>query len=504
MNVRDRVEGLYRQLADLRFQQLEHLRASAVHTWDVGAKSTSASGLATSLTTADFKAHEQETLAAVLETIDGLRLTELQNYLGDDCELPLLETPSAGENGWVGIPSQTAVISTIIFRDRIAVILTTAESSDTPHYSLHWIPMGQEAFTAFVNEFRFNLEKRSDLTQRFRPQAERLYDWLIRPFEAELSDLNVDSLIFVHDGLLRSIPMAVLSDGSQFLAETYNIFSTPSLKIAPSGPLQISQPNAVLAFGLTQSSTVDPLDRSPLFATSPLTPQGERRNQTIAFNRRALGEGTVLMPLPAVQLELGAIQQLLPDSQVFFDTDFTRDRLQQKLVTDAPQILHLATHARFGFDAQQTYLVTGQQIRPDTNVADSESSPSPSYNDTINLNDLYRLIKQTQAEQIQNKKKGLDFLVLTACETAIGSDRDALGLAGIAIQAGVKSSLASLWQVDDQVTAELIRTFYQHLAEGQPKAVALRLAQQQWLKEHPSGRYSHPGYWAPFILVGME
>lgn len=160
--------------------------------------------------------------------------------------------------------------------------------------------------------------------------------------------------------------------------------------------------------------------------------------------------------------------------------------------------------------------MTGQQSPSDSfsgPLADSLSGSvsdnrnptlQPVYNDTINLNELYRLIKQTQTERANSKRGGLDFLVLTACETAVGSDRDALGLAGIAVQAGVKSSLASLWQVDDQVTADLIRQFYQNLTQGYPKATALRLAQQQWLQDHPTGRYSHPGYWAPFVLVGME
>jgi len=88
------------------------------------------------------------------------------------------------------------------------------------------------------------------------------------------------------------------------------------------------------------------------------------------------------------------------------------------------------------------------------------------------MNELY---------QIRNIRQGnLELLTLTACETAMGSDRDALGIAGISLQAGARSAVASLWQVDDQSTAQLITRFYQSYGEGQSRAKALQAAQKAW------------------------
>ena len=83
----------------------------------------------------------------------------------------------------------------------------------------------------------------------------------------------------------------------------------------------------------------------------------------------------------------------------------------------------------------------------------------------------------------------------------MGSNRDALGIAGISIQAGAKSAIASLWQVDDQATAELITDFYQNLSQGMGRAKALQAAQKNWLQQHPKMQ-QHPGFWAALTLVG--
>lgn len=118
------------------------------------------------------------------------------------------------------------------------------------------------------------------------------------------------------------------------------------------------------------------------------------------------------------------------------------------------------------------------------------------YNDKLTMNELYRIIRNI------SQGKALELLTLTACETAAGSDRDALGIAGISLQAGARSAVASLWQVDDQSTAQLITRFYQDLQRGLSRAKALQAAQKAWLQQHDGERYSHPGFWAALILVG--
>lgn len=92
-------------------------------------------------------------------------------------------------------------------------------------------------------------------------------------------------------------------------------------------------------------------------------------------------------------------------------------------------------------------------------------------------------------------------LALTACQTAVGDDRAALGLAGVAVQAGVRSALASLWSIQDAPTVTLVTKFYASLHNsGVSKAEALRAAQQALISA--GGEDAHPAYWAPFILIG--
>jgi CHAT domain-containing protein len=94
----------------------------------------------------------------------------------------------------------------------------------------------------------------------------------------------------------------------------------------------------------------------------------------------------------------------------------------------------------------------------------------------------------------------LELLVLSACQTAYGDKRAALGLAGLAVRSGARSTVATLWSVNDRSTAELMTQFYQNLTQtNSQRAESLRQAQLSLLAQK---QYEHPYYWAPFILVG--
>jgi CHAT domain-containing protein len=375
-----------------------------------------------------------KTTVSALETIDGLRLAELQNYLGEDCTLTVKPVALA--------QAKTAVFSTIILKEHIAVILTLPNSRSI----VRWLPASSQTVRATVNDLRLKLENRADLANSYQAPAQQVYDWLIRPFVLDLQTAQIETLVFIQDGILRSIPMGALYDGKQFLVEQYAISSTLSLALID--PTELEQQSLkVLGFGLTKASSV------------PVS---------IFFE-----------PLSFVKTELDRITQILPGSKKFINEAFTIDRLQQELTQNAFPIVHLATHGKFGIDSRDTFLVTGQQTQ--------------NYNEKLTMNRLYQIL--------QSVDKPLELLILTACETAVGSDRDALGIAGISLQAGAKSAIASLWQVDDQATAELISQVYQNLSQGMGRAKALQTAQKSWLKTHSDTR-QHPGYWAALTLVG--
>jgi CHAT domain-containing protein len=208
-----------------------------------------------------------------------------------------------------------------------------------------------------------------------------------------------------------------------------------------------------------------------------------------------------LPALPAVPLELLAITQNRWRTQTFLNQDFTRENLEENLESRSFGIVHLATHAEF---------------RPGT--------PRRSYiqlwqDEQISLDQLW---------QLDWSNMPIELLVLSACQTALGDEQAELGFAGLAYQAGVKSSLASLWRISDVGTLALMREFYWQLAnaDGLTKADALRNAQIAMLKgqvriangqvynsggtfplpdgleEFSNFDVSNPYYWATFVLVG--
>jgi len=423
---RDTVEAVYRQLIELILERASNLtRESAI----------------------------QENLESALKTVDDLRLAELQNYLGNDCDLQPIKKPVA----LVG--RSTAVFSSVILKDRIAIILTLPSGERTFKSQVHWVPVKSKEAIEIINDLRLKLEKRSDHENTFRARTQQVYDWLIRPFVSDLDREKIETLVFIQDGILRSIPMATLHDGKQFLVEKYAIANTPSLTLT--NPTQLNNKELrVLAFGLTKPATVTTVNGPTFF-----------------------------QPLSQVKSELSGIKTIMPDSKVLLDKDFVPNRLKQELEKNAYPIIHIATHGKFGIDSRETFLVTGNLV--------PENSKKITNNEKLTMNQLYQIINSTR-----HNDSPIELLTLTACETAVGSDRDALGIAGISLQAGSQSAMASLWEVDDEAITQIITKFYQGLRTGLSRAKALQAAQKTWLKEHPNGLYSHPGYWSPFILVG--
>jgi CHAT domain-containing protein len=139
-------------------------------------------------------------------------------------------------------------------------------------------------------------------------------------------------------------------------------------------------------------------------------------------------------------------------------------------------VVHLATHGQFSSNAENTFILA--------------------WNERISVKQLGRLLEARE----QNDRKPIELLVLSACQTAAGDNRAALGLAGVAVRSGARSTLATLWPVDDRSTSDFMGEFYQALAQSQvTKAQAVRQAQLALLKQP---KFRHPFYWAPFVLIG--
>ena len=280
--------------------------------------------------------------------------------------------------------------------------------------------------------------------------SQEIYDWLIRPAESALAENGVETLVFVLDGFLRNLPMSALHDGDRYVIERYNVALTPGLQLLAPRPLT-GEKFQVLSAGITDAR------------------QG-------------------FSALPGVQLELEQIGEWVPNSKILLDYQFTESNLANAISAVDFPVIHLATHGQFSSDSEQTFILT--------------------WDDKIRVTEFEDLLR-TRESGLANP---IELLVLSACQTATGDRQAGLGLAGVAVRSGARSTLATLWAVNDQSTAMLVTEFYRNLVgvateEGIPqsgqlpksKAQALRQSQLALLQDP---KYEHPFYWAPFVLVG--
>ncbi|MEM9273272.1 MAG: CHAT domain-containing protein [Cyanobacteria bacterium P01_F01_bin.143] len=177
--------------------------------------------------------------------------------------------------------------------------------------------------------------------------------------------------------------------------------------------------------------------------------------------------------LSGVAEEINRIQEIT-SAQVLLNQEFTNPRVQEQVEKRPFSVVHLATHGQFSSKAEDTFILT--------------------WADRIKVKDFDQLLSQRYNDE------PIELLVLSACQTARGDEEAILGLAGMAVSSGARSTLATLWSVSDRSTAELMSEFYRHLNQPDTnKAQALRQAQLSLMQEP---KYQHPYYWAPFVLVG--
>ena len=301
----------------------------------------------------------------------------------------------------------------------------------------------QRQFTAPIPEtaLRDEVQRFRELlekrtTNEYLTPARQLYDQIIRPIEPVLAAHHIDTLVVVPDYTLRTVPFAALYDGKGFLVDRYATAIAPSLNLTDPRPLNAA-PGTALVLGISESV------------------QG-------------------YVPLPNVEREVAAVHDIAGGQELLNDS-FSRARFAAELRRMPYNIVHIASHGQFGSDPSQTFVLA--------------------FDGKLTMDDLEADIKFGE-----RRDKALELLILSACETASGDDRAALGLAGVALKAGARSALATLWYVNDQASGELVVNFYRGVQSGKlSKAHALQEAQRT-LAADP--RYAHPAYWAPFLLIG--
>lgn len=273
--------------------------------------------------------------------------------------------------------------------------------------------------------------------------SQALYKLLIAPIKYLTSS---KILVFILDTSFQSFPMGLLHDGKDYLIERYGITGTLGSRVQHPKILTWKQSKVLIA-GLSK--------KSPSFNASN-APKG-------------------LKALPGVEVEIANIKKEIYFSKVFLNEEFISTLLDKELTTDDFSIVHLTTHAQFSSVPDRTMIFA--------------------WDKPITVSEFNDLLKQ----KTQSTQEGIELLVLSACQTAKGNKKSALGMAGVAAQAGARSTVATLWQVDADSSALLIKEFYQGLKDGLTKVEALRQAQLQLIS---NPKYQHPFHWAAFLLIG--
>ncbi|MGD1911315.1 MAG: CHAT domain-containing protein, partial [Rivularia sp. (in: cyanobacteria)] len=316
---------------------------------------------------------------------------------------------------------------------------------------------------------RFVSKRTNARNTKYLAPAKQLYEWLVKPYETEMEQLGVKNLMFINDEDLRDLPVAALHDGKQFIIEKYSVGLLPSLSLSDTRYVGVKN-SKVLAMG-----------------SSTFTKDQDQKD------------------LPAVPIEISSIAGELWSGKYVSGENFTLDNLKKERANTPYGIIHLATHANF----------------PPERKGGRKESYIQLYDSKLRLEDV---------RQLGWNIPPVELLVLSACRTAIGDPEAELGYAGLAVQTGVKSAVASLWKVSDSGTLGLMTEFYRQLNQAPIKAEALRQTQLAMLqgkvriegnqfinsngnvnlsrgqaddlKKTITGKLSHPHYWASFTMIG--
>lgn len=316
----------------------------------------------------------------------------------------------------------------------------------------------EKAAEQFRNEVIKPTRSKIDLNH-----AQTLYHTLIAPLEANLQANKIDTLIISADSGLRSIPVAALYDGQQYLIEKYSLSIIPTFRLANLRSLNNIKDAKLLAMGISKPK-----------------------------------DGQIA--LPAARVEVDTLGGQLWQGTRFLDEETTVDNLKSINRQQSFGILHFATHADF-------------------QKGKAKNSYIQFWDRKVNLKQLRSLSKELEWHNI-------DMLVLSACRTALGNEEAELGFAGLAVGAGVKTAVGSLWKVNDEATLGLMSEFYSRLKSAPSKAEALRQAQIAMLKGQVRSEggqlilasqtaiplpaeilaegedFTHPYFWSAFTVIG--
>lgn len=417
---------------------------------------------------------EQARLRRARDVVELIKQSELQDFLGDRCSVEAVRRNSSRP-----VPSGVAIYYPVILPERVEILVETRQGLFRARTSISAAKLRDEAL-GFASAVRNNDD--------YLVQGRRLYDWLIRPVADELKRRDVHTLVTIPDGALRLIPFAALNDGQSHLIETLSIATTPGMSLTADSKATDPRGFTTLLAGLAEPGpVVEKLPGATTMETARVsTPAPSRdiatrsvkpvedsvRGEAAGVSRYAALRKRYA--LPGVRDEIQTLSGQLANVALV-DAQFTLSELGRNVTAGGHRIVHIASHGFFGGSAEESFIMT--------------------YDEILTISGLQDLLQREAASNAP-----IDLLTLSACQTAEGYDRSPLGISGAALKARARSALGTLWPVSDDAARDLMPKFYRGMIqEGRSKAQALRRAQTDILADP---RYAHPFFWAPFVLVG--
>ncbi len=382
--------------------------------------------------------NEAQRIGRAQEIVEASRQAELQSVFGNEC------IPSREPVKLSALRPNEILLYPVLLPDRVELLYASGADASAPGgiaYKRIAAP-GKENRDSVARLVRDMIVSINIGDNRWEAASRTLYDLLITPVEGKLD--KDSTLVIVPDGALRSLPFGALRDASgQYLVQRTRLSIIPSLAYSQPGRDRGTAVPAVVAAALQRavdlpSGYFEKLEGTEEEARTAIAQGGEAKRNRLIVNFRS--------------------------------TD-----LASALAANHVDILHLATHASFNGRSDRAFI-----------VADGETIPLSALRGLIGRN-------LTRGEE-------LDLLILSACETAVGDDEAAMGLAGAAVQAGASSAIASLWEINDTGTVSLMQKFYNGYRAGQSKSEALREAQLAMIQA--GGDNADPYIWAAFVLLG--
>ncbi|MCL2931771.1 MAG: tetratricopeptide repeat protein [Trichodesmium sp. MAG_R03] len=335
---------------------------------------------------------------------------------------------------------RTALFYPLILSDKLELVLIKGEG-ELIHKT---VAVKAEEINKAIAEFRLRI---SNPIQDPKNYSEKLYSWLIKPIEDELTKANINTIIYVPDNQLRYVPLTALYDGEKWLVERFGV-------------------NNIIAASLTNFDTQP--KNQPRVLAAALT-EGEYQVQ--------IGTSEVLLR-PTTGKLVENLAEKIPGSRQLVNSEFSSQTIINNFndynIVHLDTPVALLTEKEGNGKPEDSFILFGDGDR--INILDMENWSLPN----------------------------VDLVVLSAAETNIsgrmGNGEEIVGLGYQMQNAGIGTIITSLWRVNDD-SDQLMNTFYTVLQEGKSQAEALRAAQISMITGKDQER-SSPYYWASFILIG--